>query len=605
MFEVLERDGIARIGEWTLDKKVQTPNILFITTERIKPFINAEIFISKDKIKSDKPYVINKGRNFIKKKSNGETIDENITIPPHIIYPPSCKELSEDLKLYKNEKVIVQTKEKIENNAELHVLPNALELVKHPKKFVEHLVKLKQNVSYQSLIYTPGLGEPHTLALFVYMGIDLFDSLPLIFNARKGYFLTENGKWQIYENIKFPCFCPACQNEKLDFENLLNHNYFAALQEIRTIKLAINEGKLRELVETRIRTDPSLVSILRILDFEYYQFQEQFFPITRKTKIQNGKEKNQMICTSLESLYRPEVERFRQRMKTIYNKPEFAKILLFIPCSAKKPYSFSKSHNLFRNVIRNSINPSIVHEVIITSPLGLVPRELELFYPAQNYDIPVTGNWNLEEKEMILELLKYFIDKNSYDTIISHLPKNLDFIDEVLDEKLNTCINTPTSNNSLDKLRKTLNKVCEPYERIKIQNRTNQLLKNFSVFQFGDAGKKILENASVKGRYPYLKIIKDKQLAMLIKERGMLSLTLEGGKILAKEKKYCMQIEDFKPMGSVFAVGVTDANPEIRIGDDVIILHKDEIKGVGVALMSSKEMIESKRGIAVNVRHAC
>ena len=193
MFEVLKRDGIARIGKWKLQKNVSTPNILFITTNRIKQFEHAEIFLTTKEIKTSKPYIINKGRNFINMDFSNGSDNENFIIPKHIIFPTSCRELYEDFEIFSNEKLIIQTKEKIINkDVELHILPNSLELLKNPRKFLEKLVKLRKEISYQSLIYTPGIGEPHTLALFVYLGIDLFDSLQLIFNARKGYFLTEN-----------------------------------------------------------------------------------------------------------------------------------------------------------------------------------------------------------------------------------------------------------------------------------------------------------------------------------------------------------------------------------------------------------------------------
>ena len=42
---------------------------------------------------------------------------------------------------------------------------------------------------------------------------------------------------------------------------------------------------------------------------------------------------------------------------------------------------------------RRAINHSSAHEVIVTSPLGLVPRDLEEVWPAGYYDIPVTGDW--------------------------------------------------------------------------------------------------------------------------------------------------------------------------------------------------------------------
>ena len=608
LFEVLNRDGIARVGEWTGKKKVKTPNLLFITTNRIKPFIDAEIYVSKNEIESKKPYIINKGRDFLSMNFNNENNGEFPNIPQHLIFPLSCEERYEYFKDFQNEKVIIHSNDKqFSKKAELHVIPNSMSLIKNPRKFLDRIIKIKEKVSYQSLIYTPGIGEPNNLALLVYIGIDLFDSLSLIINSRNGFFLSENGKFIAERIDEHPCFCPACQRKNMDFENLLNHNYYTALKEIKTIKQAIKIGKLRELVETRIQTSPELVSILRLFDSKYYDFQEEFLPITRKNQYVDNKNKThkiQMICTTLESLKRPEVIRFRQRLINRYLKPDFAKILLLLPCSAKKPYSFSKSHKFFRNVIRNCKNPSLVHEVIVTSPLGLVPRELELFYPAQNYDIPVTGYWNLEEKKMIKDQLNHFIKKNKYEVIISHLPDNMDFVDKSILNCINTCLDAPTSDNSLNELGTTLNKNCEPFEKVNKQDRLKDLMTNIAVFQFGEIGKKLIENSEIKGRYPNLKIIRNNQLAMLTKDRGMLSLTIEGAKILAHEKSYCVQIEDFKSKGSIFATGVIDANSEIRIGDDVIVLHKEELRGVGTAFMSYKEMIESNRGIAVKMRHS-
>src|SRR5207245_1482509 len=88
-------------------------------------------------------------------------------------------------------------------------------------------------------------------------------------------------------------------------------------------------------------------------------------------------------------LARPEIVRFRRRIRQRYAKPPSARVLLLPPCSARKPYSTSRSHRRFRDAIVASANPTAVHEVIVTSPLGLIPRELERFYPAGAYDISV------------------------------------------------------------------------------------------------------------------------------------------------------------------------------------------------------------------------
>ena len=62
-----------------------------------------------------------------------------------------------------------------------------------------------------------------------------------------------------------------------------------------------------------------------------------------------------------------------------------------------------------------------------------------------------------------------------------------------------------------------------------------------------------------------------------------------------------MEIGDFVPKGSILAPGVMNAGEEIRENDEVIF-RGDKAFGVGRAKMSGWEMVESERGVAVNVR---
>src|SRR3989442_12245444 len=98
-----------------------------------------------------------------------------------------------------------------------------------------------------------------------------------------------------------------------------------------------------------------------------------------------------MLAYASESLTRPEIVRFRRRIRERYGKPPSARVLVLPPCSARKPYSTSRSHRRFRDAILASADPSAGHEVIVTSPLGLIPRELERFYPPGADDIPGPG----------------------------------------------------------------------------------------------------------------------------------------------------------------------------------------------------------------------
>ena len=96
----------------------------------------------------------------------------------------------------------------------------------------------------------------------------------------------------------------------------------------------------------------------------------------------------------------------------------------------------------------------------------------------------------------------------------------------------------------------------------------------------------------------------DTQLGMITRERGLISLTMNGAERIAKSKKYWVEIyDDFTLKGSVFAPGVKGAEDEIRVGDEVIVIRKEKLCAVGVAQMNGDEMKKSSHGEAVKVRH--
>ena len=453
------------------------------------------------------------------------------------------------------------------------------------------------------MIYLPAIAQPSSLALLAYIGIDLFDSISALISARNGILLFPTGNLHKKDLKEIPCSCPSCSMIKekaseLLFSQILHHNYFALINELKLVRNAITLGNLRELVETRVRSNPSLVSVLKILDFQYNNFLEERTPIIRKSKL---------LAISKESLYRPEVKRFQERVIANCRKPLSAKVLLLLPCSAKKPYSYSKSHKLFREQIFQLQNPHIIHEVIITSPLGIVPRELELIYPASVYDIAVTGFWDEDEKKIIRNLLKKYLEMNRYDKIVLHVPSNIqDFIIDFIDKPIITCIEKPTSKESLNELSKILKNITRGYEQVGSKQKTYENILTLACYQFGEKiAELLLKNCRIKGKYPYHKIIDNgNQLGMITKERGFISLTIEGAKKIAQCGEYWVEIyDDFTPKGSIFAPGIKNADETIRIGDDVIVLQNKKVCAVGVAQMNGTEMKETDKGEAVKTRH--
>lgn len=606
MFDIDCRDGLAKVGKWKLaGKELTTPNILFISSERFNVIPEAEGLIA-DRVMDDPRFcLLDSGSIFLSRQFEGDNV-----IPPDLPYPRSLSMDGGDRQASKKEEgVHTRSKGFIAfasgsrpprgDEAELYVIRNAVEYLDHPRGFAEEIVSLRENVRFHSLAYAPALGEPAHYSLLTYAGIDIMDTLPLIINTRKGFFLTPSGKLHRDEMEEVSCHCPACRKHgsRFDFPHILEHNCYTALSEIKHVRNTIRKRCLRELVEMRVHSNPWLIAVLRHLDLRHYESLEKFLPVA-------GRELKAMTRTSLT---RPEIVRFRKRVESRASKPHGARVLLLLPCSARKPYSSSQSHRLFERTIIEAGAAGLVHEVIVTSPLGLVPKELELFYPAGYYDVPVTGDWDRDEKAIVEECLAHYLKKNRYESIIVHLPKEMGFVRDFIGDCTSTCADSPASSESLGRLEHVLADACRNCTDAKLPDRKERLFENVSniaVFQFGDAGKRLVDGCEVKGRYPNLKLLKDKrQVAMLTEERGMLSLTLEGGSLLMNERVYFVEIEDFVPKGNVFATGVEDADPQTRIGDDVVVCHKKELRAVGVAVMPQKEMVESKRGEAVRVRH--
>ncbi len=80
-----------------------------------------------------------------------------------------------------------------------------------------------------------------------------------------------------------------------------------------------------------------------------------------------------------------------------------------------KPYSKSRSHRKFRKIIRNAAQKwnKFISEIIITSPIGLAPRELEEVFPVAHYDISVTGEWDAEELKLTASSIIEWVKKLS------------------------------------------------------------------------------------------------------------------------------------------------------------------------------------------------
>jgi len=605
-YHIHRRDGPARTGNLQTNKyTITTPNILYVHTDRFKAPSYAQILLTNQK--TTKPHLQITSDLFLKPQNNNpHNVTTNLLIPgilpKEIITSTTTKQTKSIYEIIPTNKDILDNLTKNKETL-IYIITYASQLYNQPKKFVDFILDLRQKIGYQKTIYLPGIGNPNNLAFLTYLGIDFLDSLSTITAARNKKLHFPTGTIDLQDIQELPCSCPICNTfkdkpEKMNFQQILQHNQYIYQNELKFVKNTLQKATLRNLVETRITSNPTLTAMLKYLNQKHNEFLEKHTPITQN---------NTILATTKLAMNRPEITRFQKRILTRYKKPENAKILLLLPCSAKKPYSYSKSHKKFKDQLLAQKNPWIVHELIITSPLGLVPRELETMYPACCYDIPVTGIWDEDEKTMITKLLTEYLSNNHYKQVIVHLPPEMqEFICSHITKPIITCTEKPTSNESLQQLLETLNKTTENYKKIEYtQKNLNDMLARTS-YQFGiKTAQQLLKDSFIKGRYPNQKIIqKNKQIGMFTQPRGLLSLTEHGAKILSQTKKYWVEIHaDFTLKGSVFSPGIKQTADEIRIGDEVVILQRQKPIAVGVAQMNNEEMVESDYGEAVKIRH--
>ncbi len=594
IFEIIHRDGAARIGKLVLEKELSTPAIIRI---------------------NEKDYPIIDSGSLWKRTAPPEPDAEKIVILPH-----------KSLPLYTREELIIEFQDSLTQaspaahtgtvihpfapeypESELYILGAAKQLENRAHHLVESIIRLKENTRADSPLYAPALATPENLAMLVYIGVDIVDETLPIIKAYQDIYLTNSEEFHLDRLHEFPCACSVClannpaellkMSKKERTEALSRHNSLKLEEELRAVREHIRAGHLREYVERQCRARPWLTAALRLVDAQY-EFLEKRTPVFRA---------GTLYANTSESLNRVEIRRFAERVIERYSAPELDTLVL-LPCSAKKPYSISLSHQKFINALGKY--RKFVHEVIITSPMGIVPRELELMYPAAHYDTPVTGHWDLEEREWVGGRLRSYLEKNKYKNIIAHVHGAYREICESVERELGlvfiyTADEGVTSSTSLDKLRDTVSGL-EHTKKRGTEKSNLDVMRAAVDYQFGRGagGMLVTDGASVRSPYPKFQLFEGKQqLATLIPQYGTIALTVEGGMRLRGYPFYKVKIGDFTPHSSILAPGVIDADPQIRPNDEVIV-EGETFFGVGRALMSGWEMKECGKGVAVELRHS-
>ncbi len=588
-FEVHERDGAARLGEVRLTDPVTTPALA-------------------------DPFLVDAGSLWTTDRDVPDGDGSVLTVLPHRSFPAGTRaEVRESFRVDHPDldaptAAVVDSGSARHVGADAYVLADAAGFVGHGEAFRDAIRSARASLPADTALFLSGVATPANVATLVAAGIDLVDGSLARTKGTEGKYLTADGERFLEDLTELPCACPACATPRESFTraDCAEHNVNALEAALRRVRERIRAGRLRDYLEGQARHEGWLTATLRLFD-DQWGYLERRTPILRDAEI---------TAASAETLDRVEIRRFADRVTSRYRNRFTDQPLVLVPCSATKPYSDSQSHRQFHDAIQWR-----GHTVSMTSPIGVVPQELETTYPAQHYDAVVTGDWSEAEIGFVAEVLRRYLRRNDYSRVIAHVPEDgyREICERVeADTDIDvpfeyTCVDHPTTDESLGELNAALH--GEPaYSK---REREHNTVRAIADYVLGDgAGDAVFGDAAIRttGRYPKLQVWADDdggregepgtQLATMVPQYGTLSFTLRGARrwVESDAPTKRVTIDRFVPHGSVLAPGVVDADPEIRVGDEVVIEGPTAF-AVGRAEMSGPEMVESTRGVASEVRH--
>jgi len=195
------------------------------------------------------------------------------------------------------------------------------------------------------------------------------------------------------ENLQYlPCSCEVCQaytatelkqlDQEIRTSLLAKHNLIVSLEEIRRIKQAIIEGRLYELVLSRVMNHPSLAKVLDLLfGSTTSEFIEQYEPISKSRSL---------LITHPILSFHPILLRYRKRM-------------------LERFYIWNQTLIIGQDF--QNLHSSGSYQVIRLSPIfGIVPDELQGIYPLiQHERIPMS--FSSEISNFISQFLQKYKSK--------------------------------------------------------------------------------------------------------------------------------------------------------------------------------------------------
>ena len=520
----------------------------------------------------------------------------------------------------------------IRNNKNVRIL-NLVDLFDNFSNFrniLKVIFKIKKELDNNLVLMVSGRIIPKFYPILIYLGIDLIDCSYLMYLSSENLYDTIEHLLPFHKIRYLPCSCTICKrylkhnlsskysSEKI--EQLTLHNIISAYTYMNKIKLYLRMEDFRGFIEKSSFDDMNIISTLKLLDTQYFDNLRLETPITQVSK--------SIKCFGPSSYNRPDFQEFRERLVKNFTPEAWTKLIILIPCSAKKPYSESKSHRKFQEIFRKFPDFPDFQEIILTSPLGAIPRQLEDLYPANSYDISVTGDWDNKEIEiasnMLISLLKKFDDRIP---ILCHLKDQgyLKIIEKARLKLTNKFFFTEpegnlTTKESLMSLEGNIESLKTSLELDNVIPENKNLLKTWTRkfikiidYQFGQkVGNKIFFNGIKTWRNKrsnQIEISDQKTREKLGKfnfNTGQIELNLNGAnRLLPFEEEANFITFDGQNINgnTLFRPGIIKFSSNLVPKDLVMIYSKNQEKiiGLGRLIVGSNYIKNSKTGKIVNV----
>ena len=490
---------------------------------------------------------------------------------------------------------------------------------------------IKSELDNNLVIMASGRIIPKFYPILIYLGVDLIDSSYLLYLSAENFYDTIEYLLPIYKVRYFPCACIACKgklqnlfdikysSEKIDL--LCLHNLISATNYMNRISQYLNYEDYRTFVEKSTFDDTNLISILKILDKEYFNLMRYETPINIKNR--------KIRCLGPSSYHRPDFQEFRKRTISNFEPEAWTTLIILLPCSAKKPYSESKSHKLFYERIRKFSEFPNFQEFILTSPLGVIPRQFENIYPVNSYDISVTGDWNNEELNIAAKMLVKMLEKYDKDIpIVCHLENEYHDIVERAKSKIphkffyTNISDKLTSQESLQSLEYLISECKDKYKPTQQLKKGDFLTKSWIRkfikiidYQFGiGSGMRVIsqELTQVKlksnGNINLIDLKSKERLGVFKSSTGQIDLTLKGINRLIQvpysiDSNTIIFDADQIKGNTLFRKGIIDFSQDLIPNNFTFIVNKEknDVIGTGNLIVGSNFIKNSKTGRIVKI----